>query len=131
MIRYRAARGVAPEAMPALLAEADVVLDQFSLGSYGVLACEAMAAGRVVVGNVGGRVRDRVRDLVGEDPPLVQATPDDLEDVLRGLLADPDGARAAALRGLDFVGRVHDGHRSGQVLADAFVLRGQGPAEAR
>ena len=131
VIRYRAARGVAPEAMPALLAEADVVLDQFSLGSYGVLACEAMAAGRVVVGNVGGRVRDRVRDLVGEDPPLVQATPDDLEDVLRGLLADPDGARAAALRGLDFVGRVHDGHRSGQVLADAFVLRGQGPAEAR
>lgn len=111
-IRYQRLQGVPPGAVPGLLADADVVLDQFALGSYGVLACEAMAAGRVVVGHV----RDDVRRRVGVELPIVQATPQDLAEVLDGLLADRDAARVMAGRGRRFVREVHDGRRSGEVL---------------
>lgn len=119
IVEYRRLGGVPPEQMPATLAAADVVLDQFAIGSYGVLACEAMAAGRVVVGHV----RDDVRARVGEPLPIVEATPDDVADVLRELLADRDAARATARAGRDFVRRVHDGRRSGQVLLEELLSR--------
>ncbi len=112
LIEYRRISGVEPERMPHLIASADIVLDQFALGSYGALACEAMAAGRVVVGNINAQVRERV----GRDLPVVQATPRDLEDVILGLLADPDAARATAAAGRHFVVDVHSGPRSGAEL---------------
>lgn len=117
LLEYRRLRGVAPDRMPQLIASADVVLDQFALGSYGALACEAMVAGRVVVGHVS----DQVRERVGQDLPIVQATPRDLEAVLRGLVADPAAARAVAARGREFVADVHSGERSGAALRDHLL----------
>ena len=117
LCEYRRLERVPPTEMPAALAAADVVLDQFAIGSYGVLACEAMAAGRVVVGHV----RQDVRERVGEPLPVVEATPDDVEDVLRALVDDRDAARATAAAGRAFVERVHGGRRSGQVLAEHLL----------
>ena len=107
-----------------MIASADIVLDQFALGSYGVLACEAMAAGRVVVGNVNAHVRDRV-GRVGRDLPIVQATPRDLGEVLLELIADPDAARKAAAAGREFVADVHSGPRAGVALREHLLA---GPA---
>ncbi|MFP5333966.1 MAG: glycosyltransferase [Actinomycetes bacterium] len=118
-VEYRRLQDVPPDEVPALLTEADLVLDQFTIGSYGVLACQAMAAGRVTVGNVAPEVRDRV----GGDLPIVQATPEDLETVLRGLLADRDAARAVAAEGPGFVRRFHDGRHSAGVLADFLEIQ--------
>ncbi len=60
LVDYRRIEGVPPERMPDVLAEADIVLDQFTIASYGVLACQAMALGIAVVGHVGrGRARGR------------------------------------------------------------------------
>lgn len=59
-IRYRPLRSVPHGDMPSVLAEADIVLDQFAVGSYGVAAVEALATGRVVVGHVRPEVRHRV-----------------------------------------------------------------------
>src|SRR5690606_33676634 len=52
VIRYERLSGVPAAQMPETVAQADIVVDQLLLGSYGVAACEAMAAGRAVVGNV-------------------------------------------------------------------------------
>lgn len=116
VVDYRRAEHVPAERMPALYAGSDIVLDQFALGSYGVAACEAMAASRVVVGHVLPAVREHVREATGLEVPIVEATPDTLADVVRGLLADPDRARERGARGVEFVAHVHDGRRSAEAL---------------
>lgn len=118
LLSYRRVEGVLAQEMPSVYRSADIVLDQFGLGSYGVAACEALAAGKVVVGNVTDEVRARVRSLSGLDLPVVQAGPADLERVLRGLLADREAARVSGRSGPAFVGSVHDGRLAARQLAD-------------
>lgn len=117
LLTYRRVEGIAPDAVPDVYRSADIVLDQFRLGSYGVAACEAMAAGRVVLGHVTPEVRDRVRAIAGVELPVVEATPDSIADVLRSVIADRDAARATAEASVAFVRELHDGRRSAHVLS--------------
>jgi hypothetical protein len=120
VIQLELIRGVASSEMPSAFAAADVVLDQFRAGSYGVAACEAMAAGCVVVGSLSEQVRCEVRARTGMDVPILEATPATLEDVLRELAADTDlEARRASM--LEFVNAVHDGRRSARVLLEGWI----------
>jgi hypothetical protein len=116
-IEYRRLRGVAASEMPAAIAASDIVLEQFRLGIYSVAAVEAMAAGRIVVGHVSPQVRAHVRSVSGIDVPIVQATPDTIEDVLLAIIADPHSYGELAARGPSFVRAVHDGALSAEVLA--------------
>jgi hypothetical protein len=86
---------------------ADVVVDGLVLGAYGGTAIQAMAAGRLVLGNVNATVREALPDL-----PIVQAYPDTVVDVLRDVAARPDHYRAIARRGPAFHARYHDGRYS-------------------
>ena len=113
LIDYRRLEGLPPEQMPSVIADADVVLDQFAIGSYGVAAVQAMAAGRVTVGHVA----DHVRARIPVDLPIVDATPDTLREVLLGLLADRAAARAVAAAGQRYAHEQHDGRRSAAVLS--------------
>lgn len=107
--------------MPSVFAAADIVLDQFRLGSYGVAACEAMAAGRVVVGHVLPQVREAVERESGLRLPIVEATPDTLEEVVAALVTDPAEARRIAATGPDFVAAMHTGKASARVLTDGWI----------
>jgi hypothetical protein len=117
LVDYVRVEGVPSDRMKDLVAGADVVLDQFRAGSYGVAACEAMAAGRLVVGHVTAQVRDEVRRATGRDLPILEADPGSLERVLRHLVLDPGEGRALALAGPTFVREVHDGRRSVDALS--------------
>lgn len=120
VIDLQLVQGVPSAAMPAAFAKADVVLDQFRAGSYGVAACEALAAGCVVVGNLTDRVRADVARRSGLDLPILDATPDTIEDVLVELAADPDlDARRAP--GVEFVRALHDGRVSARALIDNWI----------
>lgn len=127
-IEYRRLAGVPPEQMPAVVADADVLIDQVLLGLYSVAAVEAMAAGRVVLAHVHPRVRARVP----ADLPVLEASPDDLREAVERILADRDTARATAGRGPGYVARVHDGRWSAAVLADFLgVASPRASAESR
>lgn len=117
-IEYLRVSGVAAAQMPDVYRRADIVLDQFRIGDYGVAACEAMAAGRVVVGHVDSRVREAVRERTGLELPVVEARGSELESVLKTLITDRESARRIGERGAAFVHAVHDGRRSAQALAD-------------
>lgn len=117
VVEYRRIAGVPAAQMPALYRDADVVLDQFRIGNYGVAACEAMAAGRLVVSHVTAQVRDHVRASSGKDLPVVEATPDTIEAVLRDVVARRDHYVAVAQAGPGFVADLHDGATSARVLA--------------
>lgn len=125
-VDYRRLQGVPPERMPEVIAQADVLLDQFALGSYGALACEAMAAARVVVGHVTDDVRRAAREAAGMDLPIAEATPDSIEQTLSELLADPAGARTRAETGRRFVEALHDGRWSARVLSERMHMVGHG-----
>ncbi|NCT91325.1 glycosyltransferase family 4 protein [Cellulomonas sp. APG4] len=127
VVEYREAAGLTSAEVRQLYREADVVLDQFRLGIYGVAACEAMAAGRVVLSSVDTSVRDEVHARTGHELPVVETPAAQLTDRLTELLADRDGARRRAAAGVGFVAAVHDGRRSAAELA---ALVGTGPTSA-
>lgn len=117
LITYRRLEGLAYSQMPEAYKHSDIVLDQFRLGDYGVAACEAMAAGRIVVGHVHDEVRERVRSLTGRELPVVESRYADVGDTIRRLIADASGAQRQAAEGPKFVRAVHDGAASARALA--------------
>jgi glycosyltransferase involved in cell wall biosynthesis len=112
-IEFRLVTGMRPAQAAELIRSADVVVDQVLLGLYGVLACEAMSAGRLVLGNLG----ERLRSQVPADVPVVEVSPANLGEVLERLLDDREAARDIAGRGPEFVRQFHDGIYSAGVLA--------------
>lgn len=120
-VEYVEITGVPHADMPGVYADTDVVLDQFLLGSYGAAACEAMAAGKVVVSHVDESVRERVRGVTGLELPIVEATAQSLETVLVGLAGDPVRRERLAQEGRAFVSAVHDGRFSAEALLGGWI----------
>jgi hypothetical protein len=112
--------------MPALIASADIVVDQMHLGLYGVLACEAMAAGRLVVSEVGERIRQRVPAEI----PIVEVDHRTLEQQIVEIAAEPAGFGATAASGPQFVRRFHDGRYAARVLARWMGIASQDDLDA-
>ncbi|WP_051426100.1 glycosyltransferase family 4 protein [Jiangella gansuensis] len=112
LVEYRRLEGLPHSELMAIIQDSDIVIDQLLLGSYGVAACEAMAAGRVTVGHVA----DQVRSAIPADLPLVEATPDDLRTVIERIVTERDEAIKSAAAGVDYVQRFHDGRESARVL---------------
>ncbi len=120
VIEYIVDQGQIPAAeMPSLVARADIVIDQIRTGSYGVAAVEAMAAGRVVIGNLDQTVRQAVPDPI----PIIDGPPDRLEAALVELAEDPDQRLALGRAGRDFAAKWHSGAVSAKVLLP-FITRG-------
>jgi hypothetical protein len=107
---------VAPEAMPSLMSNTDILVDQIQTGTYGVACVEAMWAGRAVV----GWMAPDVRALCPTEVPVIDAAPQDFEAVMRKLVRDRDGLHAIAEAGRAYAHEFHDGRASAEVLR-AFV----------
>jgi hypothetical protein len=120
-VDFRLVTGTPASQMPAVFAGADIVIDQFRAGSYGVAACEAMASGRVVIGHVLPFVRQQVEASFGMHLPIVEATPDTLLATVRRLAADRQAAQAIGAAGIDFVTTVHSGPASARALLDHWI----------
>lgn len=117
-IEYRRITGVPAAQMLDVYRDADIVLDQFALGSYGVATCEALAAGRVVLAHVTDQVRDAVESRAGLSLPLHEATPATIEAALTRVLDERETVAARAWsEGPAFVRALHDGRASAEVLA--------------
>lgn len=117
---------ISPPAVPhsmmkSLVCRADIVVDQLLTGSYGVAAVEALAAGRLVVGNVA----PDVRALLPEDVPIIDATPDSLRDVLADVITNPARYRDVAARGPAYAERWHGGAQSADILLEFVNACGQ------
>lgn len=114
LIEYRRLRAGSVADLPAALAEADIVLDQFASGSYGLTSCRALAAGRLTI----CYLHESVREHLPADVPIVHADPTTLTETIERLVAEPEPARELAARGPAYVDEHHDGRRSARVLAD-------------
>lgn len=120
-VDYRLVPHTPASGMPAVFAETDIVIDQFRIGSFGVAACEAMAAGRLVIGHVLPSVRAHVEKITGMSLPIVEATPDTLAATIDRLRGDLPRARRIAAAGPAYVSAVHTGRASARALIDSWV----------
>ncbi|MEU2664341.1 glycosyltransferase [Micromonospora sp. NPDC007220] len=105
VIELRLAEGVAWAEMRELVRDCDLVLDQFTTGSFGTFAVEAMAAGKPVV----AYLSEQVTKTVGGDLPIVNATPTDLTTVVESLLDDREATAKIGLASAEYARTYHDG----------------------
>jgi hypothetical protein len=122
LIEYLRVEGMPHKELVGVIRHADVVVDQLLLGSYGVLACEAMAAGRVTVGHVDNRVRGRL----AVDVPIIEASPSSLGEVIERVVAERNSVIGGAASGVDYARRFHDGRASARALAPFLGLEPSG-----
>ncbi|GAA3716485.1 hypothetical protein GCM10022204_40320 [Microlunatus aurantiacus] len=112
LIELRVIEGVPWAEMRDEVKSADIVVDQVAIGSYGTLACEAMAAGRPVVAHL----TDTVIAAFDGPPPLVNTDPTGVRATIERLLDDRPGTAEIGRQARDFARRVHDGRRSAEIL---------------
>ncbi|AVT32829.1 glycosyl transferase family 1 [Plantactinospora sp. BC1] len=112
-IELKLAENVAWKDMTELVKTSDIVIDQFTTGSYGTFAVEAMAAGKPVV----AYLSDSVAATVGSTPPIVNATPANLRQVLESLLDDRAGTARRGAESVAYVREYHDGRRTAAAFA--------------
>ncbi|MGR6318385.1 glycosyltransferase [Micromonospora soli] len=113
VIELRLAEGVAWAEMRELVRECDLVLDQFTTGSFGTFAVEAMAAGKPVV----AYLSEQVTKTVGGDLPIVNASPANLTEVVESLLDDRDATAKIGLASAEYARAYHDGTWTARQLA--------------
>lgn len=119
LIELRLAEGLPWRKMREEVQGADIVVDQFSVGSYGAFACEAMAAGRPVV----AYLDEHLSDAIGEQPPIVNTRADQVATAIEELLDDRDRAVKLGAEAVAYVRKYHDGTRSALAFND-FLLPG-------
>lgn len=103
-IRYlRPADRVQATDVVSLIEQADIVIDGIVIGAYGVMSCQALAAGRLSIANLAEL------GPLGEHCPIVSADPGSLDSVLRDLLEDRESWKERAEAGREYVGSYHSG----------------------
>ncbi|MBS4172213.1 glycosyltransferase family 4 protein [Bacillus sp. FJAT-49736] len=86
-----------------LYREADIIVDQFLCGSYGLLSVEAMALGKPVL----TYIRPDLINTFPEDLPIVNTNPDTLYDNIKLLLHHPELRIELGKKGRKYVENVH------------------------
>lgn len=93
--------------------EADIVIDQMLGGFYGVFATEAMAMNKPVV----CYMRPDLWEKIKSHCPVINANPDNLEDILENLLKNSDSLKAIGLKSREYVEKYHDA----KVIAEQYL----------
>lgn len=118
IIQLLASEPVPHEEMAAKIAQADIVIDRFD-GIAGVASIEALAAKRIVIANIASWAY-RKAEVV---PPIVHATPDTLEEILRDLNVKRTAYVNDFESGFKYAQKWHDGNESAVRIVKALKLR--------
>lgn len=117
VIRYIRCNRLDSSQLHQLICRADIIIDQISLGSYGVLAVDAMAAGKIVLGHVSSKVRSIYKTPV----PIVEISPETLEGVLLDLLSQPTRINQIQTNSRAFSYEYHSGRFAALQLQKYFL----------
>jgi glycosyltransferase involved in cell wall biosynthesis len=121
---FRLIQGIPRRQVLEMVRDADIFLDQFVLGGYGMAALEAMALGKPVL----CYVKPSLIAQYPSDLPIVNATQESLTDLLAGLLADGARRPEIGLRSRAYVEKYHDALKIAGELKGIYedVLRRHG-----
>jgi glycosyltransferase involved in cell wall biosynthesis len=96
--------GVPHEKVRSAINEADIIIDQLLIGTFGLFSLEAMASGKPVV----CYLNDAYRQGFPDSLPIVSANPDNLETVLEPLIRDGCLRHRLGKSGREYVESHHD-----------------------
>ena len=116
LIELKLAEGLPWRKMRRLVQDADIVIDQVAIGSYGTFACEAMAAGKPVIAHLS----ETVAKVVGEVPPILDVRGSEVAEAVARLVADRAEGIRIGREAAAYVREWHDGTRSADAL-NAFL----------
>jgi glycosyltransferase involved in cell wall biosynthesis len=100
----------------AAVAEADLFLDQFTIGAEGLAALEAMALGKPVMCFIKESLRSRYPDGF----PIVTTNQDNLAEALTIILNDGPGRHELGIRGRRYVETYHDAQAVAADLVEVY-----------
>jgi hypothetical protein len=103
---FRLVSGMAHSAAMEFYRRADIVIDQLHVGTYGQLAVEAMALGKVVISYISDYMGPYLPNL-----PVINANPDTFKAVLKSTLDKRDTWRSIGQSGVKYVSDVHDSRK--------------------
>ena len=109
--------------------QADIVVDMLTFGWFGANVREALMLGKPVVCYLRPEwlesMRKRVPDYIDE-LPVVSATPETIEDVLKELVGDPERRRELGERGRAFALKYHSAEAGARRMDQIYreLLRG-------
>ena len=96
--------------------KADIIIDQISVGTYGVFAIEAMALGKPVI----TYISDEIRETLPEELPIVSADFDTLPEVICSLAEDSEKRFQLGVAGREYALRFHDNKRVADFLIKVY-----------
>ena len=118
LIEYREIHRASRDEMTAEILNADIVVNQVSMGLYATVAVEAMLAGRIVVSQVWDSVRDHIKTQTGKKVPIVEANSDTVYDVVKNIVLNPDSFRDLGAKSREFALTAHSREHAAKVLED-------------
>jgi glycosyltransferase involved in cell wall biosynthesis len=101
---FKLVQGMSHSQARKIYEEADIIIDQLRIGSYGLLAIEAMAMGKTVI----TFISDAMKDKYPKELPIVSANPDNLKDKLEYLITNKDMLPQIGESSRTFVELYHD-----------------------
>lgn len=113
--RYQRIENMNNEEAKRIYKQADIIIDQILIGSYGILSVESMAFGKPVITYVREDLLETYRKL-----PICSANPDTLYDVLKQLLLSPELRHKNGRKGRRFVEEYHDSNIVGLQLIEIY-----------
>ncbi|NTU89058.1 MAG: glycosyltransferase family 4 protein [Actinobacteria bacterium] len=108
--------GKTQEEAKTLYSQADIIIDQLIIGSYGVFAVEAMALGKPVV----TYIREDLKESFPPELPIIDANIDTLRNRLVPLLEDASLRNALGVAGRIYAEDYHDCIRVADILRNIY-----------
>jgi hypothetical protein len=112
-----------------LQAQADIFLEMLTFGWFGANAREAMMLGKSVICYIRPEFLENVREEIPDyaaELPIISATPDTVEEVLRDLIANPEKRREIGQRSREFAVKWHSAEVGGRRLDQIYTKLLQG-----
>lgn len=113
---FKVVQNMPHEEAMAVYRKASIIVDQLRIGWYGVLAVEGMAMGKAVV----SYIRNDLRHYLPYPPPLAYANPENITNVLRYLLLNPDAVASYGEAGKKFAREYHNADTIAKTLIDIY-----------
>jgi hypothetical protein len=81
----------------------DIIIDQLLIGAYGVVSIEGMLSGKPII----CYIRDDLRSVYGDQLPIINATPENIQKTLANLIENREDWGDIAKRGKEYAQQKH------------------------
>lgn len=99
-----------------LYREADIIVDQLRIGTYGVFAIESMALGKPVI----AYITKEMKQSLPEDLPICSANPDTIQKELERLIQDNELRYNLGMQGRAYAEKYHDYRKNAKMLYEIY-----------